>query len=1348
MQSKAPKSTVNVESENKFKSLFYNSPTGIALIDINGIVKEVNTVILSLLGSPSAEATIGINVLEFEPLVNVGFADDFKKCLKTGTIVSKVVYYVTKWKKGIFVQYTLSSISKNEGLISGVILNVIDVTAQKNAEEKEKKHFSDLEFITKSATEILELQTSTNPLYFIGEKLKSLLGDKTVIINKYFAETKSSSIEYAFMTEERKKEFNELLNKNIERLKFNKTPPPVHQLNYTKKLIELDPVDFFINACFFPEKESKKIIELHNVSKVYFMGICPENNLLASLIIITYNNEIIDNKEVIETFINQTSIVLQRQFALKNLSEAERLYSNTLNSISELIHVTDRNQNVIFANSALKNIYINLGLDSNIEGKNIKEVFPFLTDSIIENYKRVINDKTPVFSEETNFINGRVFHTETIITPVIENEEVTRLITSVRDVTQNKLSELEIKVLKELNESVIQNMNEGIFMEDENGIIVMVNPSFCKMVGKDREKLIGKSALSIIPIKLQNKVKFAKSNLISYRDHAFEIEFNNKAGSKITAIHSFVPIYHDNKIKNIVSVFTDISNRKTMEQDLISAKEKIEESEEKFRAIFETASDGILLSDAITNKFIFANPQMCNLTGYNYKELLSIGIKELYPFNNLEEALARFQKQLKNEISVVEDIPILKKNGDLVYCDINSSVMEVSGKKFLLGFFRDVTKRKIADQELLKSKIKIEESEKKFRELYEKSGDAILIINNGLFVDCNQATVDMLKYKSKEEFLQVHPSVLSPEIQSDGKSSKEKAEEMMNSALNKGTHRFEWDHKKSDGEVFPVEVLLTAISNESDNKVIHTVWRDITERKNAEEALIKSENHLRNILELSNLAMAIISFDGTIEFINKQAVKTFGYLHEEIPNMDSWWNLAYPEEKYRKQTIEQFMGLVNKAIVENCEIERREYYPTCKDGIIKTMIIFGVVVENKIFVMFDDISERKEAELELIKTKEKAEESDMLKSAFLSNMSHELRTPINGIIGFSNLLLKPDNTLEKKEKYVSQINASTSMLLRLIEDIIDIAKIESGSLTIEKAPCRPFDILKELFTLYQQELKARNKENIQLVFNKYSDSNFTIVTDPFRLRQVLLNLLSNAVKFTSQGKIEYGFSLENNELLFYVKDTGIGIKQENIKLIFERFAQLELSLSRKFGGTGLGLTISKNIVEHLGGKIWVESDLEKGSSFFFNIPAEIIPATENVLENVIFNPNQYQWGKFTVLVAEDDDLNFMFIEEMLSETKIKLIRAKNGLEAIDAVKNNSEIELVLMDIQMPFMDGYQSTREILLIKPHLPIIAQTAFALASEKELSFKAGCIDYISKPLDMEELLIKIKKYLPVKF
>ncbi len=1486
MSSKVSKSTANFESENKFKSLFENSPTGIALIDIDGTIKEVNLVIISLLGSPSVEATKGINVLTFEPLVNVGFSDDFINCKKTGENISRLVYYVTKWKKGIYVQYTLSSILGSDGVISGVILNVIDVTSQKEAEKKEKKYFSDLEFITKSATEMLELKLSKDPLHFIGEKLKSLLGDNAIFINKYSAETKTSSIEYAFINEERKKEFNELLNKNIERLKFSKTPPPVHNYNYTKKLVELDPVDFFVNSCFFPEKESKKIIKLHNVNKVYFMGICPENNLLASVIIVTYNNEIIENKEVIETFINQASIVLQRQIALKNLSEAEHLYNNTLNSISELIHVVDINLNVIFANAALKNLYINLGFNSNIEGLSIKEAFPFLTDNTVENYNKILISKKPFFSEETSFINGRVFNTETIITPVIENEEVTRFITSVRDVTQNKLSELEIKALKELNESIIQNMNEGVLMEDERGVIVMVNPAFCKMVGKESETLIGKPVLSIIPKQLHNKIKFAKLNLLAYRENSFEIEFRNQLGSKITALHSFVPIFSENKLKNIVSVYTDISSRKILEYDLISAKEKIAESEEKFRTIFETANDGILVAEAETKKFIFANPQMCSLTGYSYNELTKLSIKDIHPSDELLIVQEKFERQLNKEIRIVENLPLLKKNGEIVYCDINSSPMEVGNKKYLLGFFRDITYRKIAELELLESKEKIEESEKKFRELYEKSGDAILIIKNGLFIDCNQATVTMLKYKNKEEFLNVHPSVLSPETQAEGISSMKKAEKMMSLALKNGTHRFEWNHKKADGVVFPVEVLLTAISDEKDNNVIHTVWRDISDRKRAEAELIKSkekieesENHLRNILELSNLSMAIIAFDGTIEFINQQAIKTFGYLHKDIPDMDCWWSLAYPDDEYRKQTMEQFMGLVNKAIIEKSEIERREYYPTCKDGTVKTMIIFGVIVDGKIFVMFEDITEqkriidalitsenrlqlisgftsdyifefdvdesgkiemtfvsenfhtvtggtiddiktperlfnilhpddvfellrllkliistgskeemecrsfikgkemrwvsvsakakidektkrvssvvgtvkditeRKKAEEQIIKALKKAEESDKLKSAFLANMSHELRTPINGIVGFSNLLLKSDNTSEKKEKYVSQINASTSMLLRLIEDIIDIAKIESGSLTIEKSPCNPSKILNDLYLHYQQELKARNKENIQLIYKPYSDLSLTIVTDSFRLKQVLLNLLSNAVKFTKQGEIEYGFTLENNELLFYVRDTGIGIKQENIIIIFERFAQLELSLSRKFGGTGLGLTISKNIIEHLGGKIWVESELEKGSTFFFKIPAEIIQATEDVVANVIFNPIQYQWDKFTLLVAEDDDLNFMFIEEMLSETKVKLIRAKNGLEAIDLVKNNSEIELVLMDIQMPFMDGYESTKIILTIKPHLPIIAQTAFALASEKEMSFKVGCIDYISKPLDMEELLIKIKKYLPVK-
>jgi len=955
-----------IESENKFKSLFDNSPTGIALFDIEGNVKEVNNVMLKILGSPSAEATKTINVLKFPPLVKIGFVNDFNECITTGNNVNRFAEYTTNWGKQIYVQYSISPHKEKDNKVIGVILNIVDITTQKQAEEKEKKYFRDLELITKSAIEMLELPLNADPLHFIGEKLKSIIGDNTVIINKYSVKTQTSSIEHVFCNEVRIKTFNELLNRNLEQLKFKKAPA-IHDFNFTKKIVELNPVDFFINSCHFPEKESKKIIELQKINKVYFMGICPENNLLANIIIITYYNEIVENKEVIETFVNQASLLLQRQVALKNLNEA---------------------------------------------------------------------------------------------------------------------------------------------------------------------------------------------------------------------------------------------------------KEKAEESEKKFRTIFENANDGILVADAETKKFIFANKQMCTLTGYSFNELINLSVYDIHPLKYLPDELQKFEEQLKKIIRFVPDSPVLKKNGEIIYCDINSSPMELGGRKYLLGFFRDITNKKLIEQELLQSKKKIEESEKKFRELYEKSGDAILMLNNSLFTDCNQATVDLFKYKNKNEIIKLHPSELSPEYQPDGMNSFKKAEKMINHALKNGTNRFVWDHKRSDGEVFPAEVLLTAISNEENLKVVHAVVRDITARK--------------------------------------------------------------------------------------------------------------------------------KAELELILAKEKAEESDKLKSAFLANMSHELRTPINGIIGFSNLLHKTEINSEKKAHYISQINANSSLLLRLIDDIIDVAKIESGKLTIEKSLCNFTSIMNDLYLQYIQELKALNKNNIELIYNN-NNSNLNIVTDHLRLKQVLINLLSNAIKFTNNGKIEYGCSIKDNELNCYVKDTGIGIKPENISKIFERFTQLELSISRKFGGTGLGLTISKNIIELLGGKIWVESVWEKGSTFYFTIPVEIIENNTNSNETEFSQPAKNDFSNYTILVAEDDDLNYMFIEEMLSETKINIIRANNGLDALNIVKTNNKINIVLMDIQMPVMDGYQCTKLILEIKPDLPVIAQTAFAITTEKEKSLKFGCIDYITKPINLKELISKIKKYLP---
>lgn len=1592
------------ESESRFKSLFENSPTGIALIDINGNIMEVNNEILNILGSPSEAATKKINVLTFESLVNAGFSDDFRKCLLTHKSINRQTDYISKWRKGIIVQYTLSPFIEKNKKNSGVILNIFDVTNQKRLEEKEKKYFHDIEINAKASLELVDLSLDSDIFYFIGEKLKLFAENQTIIVNRISQDQKEYNIEFVFAVDDRLKQFKEIFNRPPQQIATNRNP----NLHNRNKFIEIDPEHMLLASGNFDPKGVKKIIEIQEINKTYLFGLYAGDEYVGSIVIFTHKEEVLNNIEIIETFLNQVSLQIQKRQALQKLRDSEELYNNTLNSVSEYIHVTDCNQIILFANTSLKVVLKERGLNDNVAGLTINKAMPFLPNNVIDNYHRVIKTRKPLFSEETTIIKGQIFHTQTILTPVVEFNKVTRVITSMRDVTENKLSEIEISVLKELNESIVQNMNEGICMEDESGNIVMANPAFCRMMEIGLDKLIGKPALDFIPKQIHGMIRIAKLNLSAYKNKSFEIEIIAESGKKVTALHSFGPIYQDNKLKYIVSVFTDISNRKLMEQNLLDAKEKIEESEKKFRDLYEKSGDAILiisngvfvdcnqaaveifklkhrdeiinthpsqLSPEIqadgdnsfikaermiatalekgTNRFLWEHknsngeifPAEVLLTSiandYNEKVIHSV-VRDISERRKAEEALHlseeryrlistvssdymfstivkeddtleldwvagafeaitgysikeykskggwRFTlhpedllidkndfEKLKKNKKVDSEIRTVKKDGKIIWVRVFAHPLWDDKNQKLKGIYgavQDITDRKSVELEILEAKHRAEESEEKFRNAFEYAAFGIVMVNaNGYFMKANIAMSAIIGYTEGELLTKTFSDITHPD---DVKIGLDLTMEVL-----EGKRRYFWLEKRyihkngsiiwgrlsvslindkqnkfpfvvaqiqditeqrrtndalidsenrlklisdltsdyifqldvcDDGTVkmsfisenfynvtgrkvkdvmtpekwgdvfhpedFPklmnclnqlmltgetqelegrtfvkegrmrwVYVLAKAKFDEQNKKIIAIVGsvNDITERKNAQEALIKSENHLRNILELSNLAMAIISFDGVIEFINNQAVKTFGYLHEDIPTMDCWWKLAYPEENYRKKTIEQFMGLVNRAIVEKGEIERREYYPTCKNGTVKTMIIFGVIVEDKIFVMFEDITERKNAEEQIVNALKKAEESDKLKSAFLANMSHELRTPINGIIGFSNLMLSQNLDIEKKEKYVSQINASSAMLLRLIEDIIDIAKIESGKMVIEKAPCNVSETLNELYLYFKQELKVRNKENILLVYNKHSDRDLTIISDPFRLRQVLNNLISNAVKFTSIGKIEFGFTLKDEKILFYVKDTGIGIEKEYLNQIFDRFTQLEISHSRKFGGTGLGLTISKNIIELLNGEIWVESEAKKGSSFYFTLPAEILETVEEKL-NIEVDIKNYNWINRTILIAEDDDLNFMFLEEMLQQTNLKIIRAKNGKEAVDLVHMIPEISLVLMDIQMPVMDGYESTKMINSFKPDLPVIAQTAYAFASEKEMSMKAGCIDYISKPIDQKQLLKKIGKYL----
>ncbi len=377
---------------------------------------------------------------------------------------------------------------------------------------------------------------------------------------------------------------------------------------------------------------------------------------------------------------------------------------------------------------------------------------------------------------------------------------------------------------------------------------------------------------------------------------------------------------------------------------------------------------------------------------------------------------------------------------------------------------------------------------------------------------------------------------------------------------------------------------------------------------------------------------------------------------------------------------------------------------------------------------------------ELEKAKQKAEESDKLKSAFLANMSHEIRTPMNGVMGFAELLKRPQLDGEEKNHYIELIQKSGHRMLEIINNLFDISSIEAGQVEIHKGETNVNEILDELFLMFKP---LAQEEKLSLtVYQDLPWKESLIITDGTKLSQILMNLINNSLKYTKEGKIDFGYTLENEAMLFYVKDTGIGIPKKFHSSIFDRFVQGELAIAREYEGAGLGLSISKAYVEMLGGKIWVDSIPSQGSNFYFNIP--YIPAEEEQVQSQ--EPAQQNERKplnIKILVAEDDEISYRLLCETLRTENVEIIHAQNGQQAVEMVKDYQDIDIVLMDIKMPVMNGYTATQEIKKIRPDLPVIAQTAYAATEDRQKSISSGCDAYLSKPVDSRVLMDMIGSF-----
>lgn len=443
--------------------------------------------------------------------------------------------------------------------------------------------------------------------------------------------------------------------------------------------------------------------------------------------------------------------------------------------------------------------------------------------------------------------------------------------------------------------------------------------------------------------------------------------------------------------------------------------------------------------------------------------------------------------------------------------------------------------------------------------------------------------------------------------------------------------------------------------------------------------------------------------------------------------------------KTRSTFLETMSNQIAIGLQNAVYYERLNDYTKTLEGEIAERKRIERQIEKKNEELYQSLEHIKHINTELEVAKERAEESDHLKTTFLANLSHEIRTPMNGILGFADLLKADNLSQARQQKYLNIIEQSGHRMLNLINDLVDISKIESGQMELKSSDISLNSLIDKLYLFFKPEIEKKG-----LFFTNQKglhENECHIFSDDTKLEQVLSNLLKNAIKFTKQGGIDFGYKLKDKILQFWVKDTGVGIPPQHFESIFERFRQADRSPFTEEEGSGLGLAISKAFVEIMGGKIWVESVLGKGSDFYFTIPyypgksakVELTQKQEHsISENI------------KILIAEDDEISYLYINEVFNEMKVEIIRARNGKETVEILQKNPEIDIILMDIKMPLMNGFEAVRTIRKDNPFVKIIAQTAYATETDRKKALAVGCNDYLSKPIDKQLLMKAIEKHL----
>ena len=1320
----------------KYREVFEEAPLGIFSATMEGQYEELNNTFAFMLGYKSASDVLK-KVKDISKEIYVNSADR-KKIIQLVNDSEEVIHHQTNFKradKSIFpVKISMKAIRDKKGNATRIVGIVEDISEHVNTENELVNERNQLRKL---------IDNIPDYIYFKNEK------GQLVISNLSFTKLTANAVS---------------TNQSIDKVAEDPS-----QSSVLAKLLEGDNT---IN--------NKKKEVLNKEIQLVDKETNTKQNLLVSKI------PLINQKGVFKGIIGIGRDITKLKEAEKKIRESQSNLNVVLESTENAILSIGTNNNIITLNSYAINFFSQYYSKSVKPGDNFLKLFPTAIKKKWESdLKNAFKGEHVAFEYEMNYKNGFYFY-ECKSSPILsENHEVVGVTIFITDVTDRKCAEEALRESETRFRQLAENISDAFILSAKNKVIY-ANPAFEKTFGlkvKDLEKkkdlitnLIHKDDRKRF---IENRTKeISKKKLYSVQHYRI-IRAN---GEERRVWIRCYPVFNNyGKIYREIVVATDITEQSELEITLSATRTRQQ-------AILDNIPYLAWLKDS-SGKYISVNEPFAKFYGLKSAEIIGKTDYDFIPSDLADEYSKNDEAVKTSKRRKLIEKEIVTPKGKKWFETFKTPIFDENNNLIgLTGISRDITDRKMMEEAIIKN-------EEHFRALLQYSSDAITILDKIGQITFESSLRNRISDFTLDELIGKNfADIIHPDDKNDFKST---LEYVLKNPEEQVMKEFRSLHKNKKW-IYIESIFTNHLENPSIRGIVVNS-RDVSDRKMAE---LKERVYHDNLIFLSNSALDLLGLADREDIYKYIADKLHIFLENAVVVVT-----AYQEEhekfyikqiaglgKYKEKVIEM-LGFdlkrhgfgKNEAFhkissagniipitdeIENIDLDKKDL-DTIQSifSLLKVNKVYNITLArhnkllgnitiltlNKTIIKFKHIIEtfihqvsvalhRSQLEYDLISAKEKAEESDMLKTAFLANMSHEIRTPMNGILGFAEMLNDENLSPGNRKKYLDIINNNGKMLISLIDDIIDFAKIEAGQIKIVKQEFSLNSLLAQVHSSFLTEILNREKSEVKLKIRKaLANEDSFIKTDPNRLRQILVNLVGNAFKFTSSGYIEFGYILKNEKYLeFYVEDTGIGIPKEKINIIFDRFVQADISPSRKYSGSGLGLAISRGFVELLGGTMRAESEEDKGSTFYFTLPYEKAERAIDEIQEKATPKANYNWNGKTFLIAEDDLFSFKFLEGFLRQTNAEILHAEDGQKAIDICKKNKNIDLILMDIQMPEINGLDATSTIKKFRKKLPIIAQTANAIAEEKQRCFEAGFDDFVTKPINIQELYLKIDKWI----